>query len=871
MKSRMSSSSSLKETNYFGRSGMKELKKNVHILSFFSVLIIYLAVFSIIGIEPFGDKTVMIGDSYDQYIPFYNILREKLISGSFLSVHDFSYSWSVGLGANFLLLFFYYLASPLNLALAFVPAEMISAAVTVLMMIKLALCGGAMAYFLTRREDYDISGGTALFLSLAYSFSGYICGYYWNVMWLDCLIIFPIVVLGLERLIKGRSPVLYIASLFLAIYLNFYIAFMICIFLVLYFIFYKHESVKAFLRKGITFAWSSLLSAGMSALSLLVIYFGIGHTMTFGSGMPSPGLFGNVLYSLRQAFFLSCPVTVDRTRFDGYANIYAGVAAFMLVFIFVLSDGIMLSDKLRRLGLIAVLLFSMNERVLNFIWHGFHTQFLIPNRFSFIFIFVILLTAADALHALRPSGLRRTIIATALAAAFAALVLIITAPESITSLTVLIAVNVILILIYGTMLIFKTKYPAKRSAIFKALICIMTIELIVNAFIDFKTNSTIRNVDNLNSLVSFVDDKGKEALERSEIIPKDLENADSYAGIMGADIFCSTARGDTVYTMMDLGYKSSYNRYKYYFSIPYSDSLLGISKIYYINGGIYEYDNPDALPIGFAVSSDVMGYVPDNDSNAAGNINQVSRLAAGIDGDIYKDVSGNVNYKAYSGTVHPSADKDNTVYMESGDDGGNILSLTYEAEESGDYLLLVRSTYSDYMTVKLNNEEIISGDNSIVNGAVPLTGLSEGDLLEIILYSQQDTPVMWFIDKLDSEACSKSLEKLSEYPLQISDFSEGDLSGNIDVPEDMTLLLTIPYDEGWTVYDNGEKTEVKAALRGFTAINLSKGTHDIRLVYTPEGFASGIIISALSWLIFGAYFAFCILHRSKLSAPEYNK
>ena len=60
--------------------------------------------------------------------------------------------------------------------------------------------------------------------------------YNWNVMWLDCIFLFPLIALGLEKLVSEGKFKLYVISLGLCILSNYYISIMVCIFLVLYFL-----------------------------------------------------------------------------------------------------------------------------------------------------------------------------------------------------------------------------------------------------------------------------------------------------------------------------------------------------------------------------------------------------------------------------------------------------------------------------------------------------------------------------------------------------------------------------------------------------------------------------------------------------------
>ena len=60
-------------------------------------------------VYPFGERCLLQVDMYHQYCPFFTEFVDKLRSGESLM-----YSWTIGLGADFVSLFAYYLASPLN-------------------------------------------------------------------------------------------------------------------------------------------------------------------------------------------------------------------------------------------------------------------------------------------------------------------------------------------------------------------------------------------------------------------------------------------------------------------------------------------------------------------------------------------------------------------------------------------------------------------------------------------------------------------------------------------------------------------------------------------------------------------------------------
>ena len=157
---------------------------------------------------------------------------------------------------NFRALQAYYLASPLNFFVLFFPKTLVVEYITYLIVLKIALSGlSASDYFRKhfRRNDY-----AATLFGMLYALSGYIAAYSWNVMWLDCIALFPLILLGVEILIEKGNPTLYTLSLALSILSNYYISIMICFFLLFYFVallfYHGVESPQVFGRRVLYFA-----------------------------------------------------------------------------------------------------------------------------------------------------------------------------------------------------------------------------------------------------------------------------------------------------------------------------------------------------------------------------------------------------------------------------------------------------------------------------------------------------------------------------------------------------------------------------------------------------------------------------------------
>ena len=201
---------------------------------------------------------------YSQYSCFFGDVKSLLSDGLFYSLHK-------SIGGDIYSLAAYYLASPLNLIFLLFPLEYLPEAVSVLYILKLSLAALTMSYYLSARGT---NGAANLALSLAWSFSAYFTLYSINIMWLDALVLLPLISLGIERLIYRGKFLLYILSLAGAIFCNYYIGYMLCIFSVVYFLYAllrETHPARMLATSCIRFAISSLVAGGLNAVLLIPV------------------------------------------------------------------------------------------------------------------------------------------------------------------------------------------------------------------------------------------------------------------------------------------------------------------------------------------------------------------------------------------------------------------------------------------------------------------------------------------------------------------------------------------------------------------------------------------------------------------------
>ncbi len=363
---------------------IREFWKNnyIYILSTGIPALIMLAVWISAKIGP-GGRSLIIVDGLHQYMPFFSDYYEKLKHGESLF-----YSFEEGMGTNFMALWSYYLASPFNLLILLFPKSQLNTAVSLIATLKIILCGWTFSYAALHRSHVKYKHPGVIPLAVAYSMSNYVVGYYWNVMWMDCVFIFPLIILGFDYIVEKKDPRLYIFTLFYAIFCNYYIGFMICIFLVLWAVLYRYENLKQFGHTAWRLAISSLLAGGLAAIVLVPAYKGIMQTASADRVLPGWDQYGSYVDILQSHFIGTEPI--NNQVFDGGVNLYCGMFVLFLLFIYLLSKEFSIWNRIRSAVLLVFLFISFNTEILNYIWHGFHNQYGIPNRFSFIYIFVLL-------------------------------------------------------------------------------------------------------------------------------------------------------------------------------------------------------------------------------------------------------------------------------------------------------------------------------------------------------------------------------------------------------------------------------------------------------------------------------------------------
>ncbi len=801
------------------------------------ILMLFLILFAAKHISPFGEYVYLPSDMYHQYCPFLSDLWYKLHDGgSLLYTHDF------GLGTNFTALFAYYLSSPLNFFVVFFPHHMIPALMNAFIIIKMMAASVFFTIYIS--SHYKDKNILICAFSVFYAMSGYIAAFAWNIMWLDCVAVFPLVILGIERIIYKKKPVLFITALGLSVIFNYYISIMVVIGSVIYIIcllFIMDRSGERFavIKRIFMFLWSSAIAAGLAAVLLLPEIYAFKLSASSASTFPTTL---KAYQSFLQIISRQMTFSPSYTWLEHYPNIYAGVILVALIPLFFMLPKIPVRQKIIKGVIIGIFIFSFMFNIPEYIWHGFHFPNCLPARQSFIYIFFILTCGYEVIKNRRSIRFYHWLISLEISAAYLIIMFIafrgdttVADDKAFTYSIQTLMWNAVFLAIYYFLLLFIIN-PKRYNVYFISIasICVLFTEAAVHMgqtglslvnYTEYKKND-----DKYELLKKSLDNSGFYRMDQYEAR---TANDGAWYGYKSANTFSSTSPRGVSDFYKAMGTKAAMNSYQRLGSTEMMESLLSIrytiekkayaetadpvKKLVFEDDDLFVYENPYTLSLGYAIPSSVAGSEPEKGATV--------RDAIDYQNILFEDLTG------INGLFHYEAKYDSEK------------KVTHNVSKSGHLYISVYGSVPEKMMFAVNEAEgtEVKGLNTH-NRLVDMGYVSEGDKIDIS--SEDDFKLKCYI--MDTELLKEGYEKLAASDLEIKVFEDTFISGSYNAENDGSYLFTLPYDGGWSVYVDGQEVQTSPALGAFLSIQTTKGSHNVELKYFPKGLKAGIIISLAS-------------------------
>lgn len=850
-----------------GTSCREILQRNKLILAAFCLpVILMLLAFLVMGIYPAGENQIAVIDMYHQYVPFLGELQSKLQSGGSLF-----YTWNGAGGSNFWNLLAYYGASPLNLILVLFPKKFLMEGVTLILLLKIGLAGSTMAVYLRaivwekdkRSADISLVGFATL-----YALCSYVMAYYWCIMWMDAVALLPLCILGLHKILDGRSGVFYTVCLALVVFINYYMAIMVCIFIlfyypVLYFIKVQGESAGHFFKTTGRAVGYSLLGVLMSAVMLLPTWMSMQSTYYISADMPEKTeLYNDLLDILNQML-----PNAELTYREGLPNLYCGMFVVILLVFYWISRTIPLREKLLNGAFLVFLIFSLNINKLDFIWHGFHFPNQLPYRYTFMICFLLIAMAYQVFQRVDEIRVNHLWILLAAGGGYYLLAQKILT-EHIKDLDLFVYSGLAWLALYVAILLLYKKGRLPKNLLLILTVILLTCEMASNTCTSIDQVGTTQrsnyyaNEADIAKLVKKTEGTD-DRFGRTEMNDNYILNCPAMYHYKGISQFSSSLNANATALMEHIGVEGApdKNRFNYNQTDPVTNAMLNIR---YLIGKNLPIDDSDFKQIAKSGNSRLyesiyplsIGYMT-ADTIRTWNYEQENPFMV-LD-DYVRAVTQN-KYTSVFTEIEPVDVSAANIELSSTGDGmwdstlknetkKSKTILTYQAQQAGKQYLFIEADDADAITVSQENKddkiEIRNDCGSIVN----LGEMDSGTEFTVTIEYKEGKggSVVSHVCTMDEAVWQDAYKMLSASMLDVTDYGDSCLKGTIDVQEDGVFVTSVPYEAGWKLKVDGHTREINELIGGaWISTSLSAGEHQIELSFRPPGLIAGLLITLAS-------------------------
>ena len=835
-----------------------------YFVSFIIPLLIMTGVYLSQGIYWNSDTSPLLGDGFHQYVIFDVTLRNILHGNGSLF-----YTFTSGLGLNFYALSSYYLGSFLAPLVYFFDLTNMPDAVYLTTLLKFGLIG-LSTYFSLNKLFQSIPKPLKLALSTSYALMSFSVSQLEIKTWLDVFILIPLIITGLHLLITEKKFLLYFTSLSILFIQNYYFGYMTALFLIFWYLCQISWDFKTRKSSFLDFIVTSFL-AGMASLILtLPTLFDL---QTHGEKLTEVTKFQTESSWYLDLFAKQFIGSFDTTKYGAIPMIFVGLLPFVLTILFFTMKSIKFHVKLIYAIFFAFLIASFYIEALDLFWQGMHTPNMFLHRYAWIFSTLLIYTAAEVLNRLKEIKIWNFLVSLFLIVTGCLATIYLKSHYSfLTDLNILLTLEFLVVYSLLLLAVIKKFISVNLFAILISLFIMIEISLNASSQIDgiakewgFASRSAYnRDIPAMESFSTYI----RNQFTRTEKLETQTGNDSMKFNYNGISQFSSVRNRSASSTLDKLGFKSSGTNLnlRYANNSILADSLFGIQynisdspidkygfQDVYQKDNLTLYENQFSLPIAFA-SQSIYNDVKFNEhtlDNQASFLNQLANVDFDYFSPIPYEKTENTN-DLISVTNFSNEDAAIQYQIEVPENSQVYLSFTnlhFSNDKQKKVDILVNGEKKTFTTDNVFSFFNIgyTKEKKTFNINVSFPGNSQVSF---------ESPTFY---RLDTQTLTEAIQKIKEQPVTVST-SKNKVFATYDVKQDTSIFFTIPYDKGWSAYQDGKKIEMKQAQTGFMKIDVPKGKGTITLSFIPNGFITGAICSFTSLLLFGIY-----NHRRKLS------
>ena len=840
---------------------MKTFFRNywTYFISFIIPLVIMFGVYLSQGIYWNSDTSPLLGDGFHQYVIFDLNLR-NILHGS----DSLFYTFTSGLGLNFYALSSYYLGSFLSPLVYFFDVSSMPDAVYLSTLLKFGLIG-LSTFFSLSKIFKNIPAPLRLALSTSYALMSFTVSQLEIKTWLDVFILIPLILTGLHLLITEKKRILYFTSLSILFIQNYYFGYMTALFLVVWYFCQLSWDFKSRKFSFLDFFLTSLLAGLTSFIMTLPTLFDLrthGEKLTAITKIKTDASWYLDLFAKQ---FIGA---FDTTKYGSIPMIFVGLLPFILTIVFFTLKSIKFHVKLCYATLLLIIIASFYLEALDLFWQGMHAPNMFLHRFAWIFSTLLIYISAEVLNRVKDIKLWNVLFSiTLLLSGYLATIYFKNHYSFLTKLNILLTIEFLVVYLLLLLALIKKLISPK---IFSILILIFTIsEISFNASSQlngitkewgFASRSTYdKDIPSMEAISEYTKQQ-PDTFTRTEKLQTQTGNDSMKFNYNGISQFSSVRNRSASTTLDKLGFKSSGTNLnlRYANNTIIADSLFGISynisETYpdkygfhpsYQKDNLTLYKNQFALPIAFATQS-LYKDVTFND-HTLDNQTQFLNQIAGLNEEYFYPIN------------HHTDSGGNVVNLNGTDTEDATISYSIEIPDNSQvYLSMTKINFSN--DKKKQVDIIVNGEKKSFTTDNAFTFFNLGYAEHKQTFDIQikfpgnaqvsfESPTFY---RLDTKKYTEAIRKIKENPVEVSSY-KNKVTVNYKVKNETSIFFTIPYDQGWSAYQNGKKLQIQQAQTGFMKIDVPEGEGTITLSFIPKGFVAGASCSLIAIIVFIFY------------------
>ena len=845
----------------------KAAKALPYIAAPFAVMAIILVCYQRRGIFPFGKGTVAWCDMSQQVIPLLCDLKDMLSgkAGIFLNLQNAG-------GMNMWGVIFFFLASPFSLLVMFVKKVDMIYFANILVMLKLMTCSVTSVFFLRRRMS-ELPKLWCVTLSILYAFSGYAMLYYQNVIWLDMMYLFPLLMWSFGELIDKKRVAPYTTVLTLMMVVNYYISYMVVIFTLMFMgiVCFRYREQKKYRQSTVYFIIGSALGAFLSAVVWLPCF-----AQYLSSGRKE-SLFSQIKTT---TFFASYETTLT--------TIFLSVSVLIFTVICVV-DGRPRSKRQNTYLLLAFLMvIPLLVEPVNMMWHtGTYMSF--PSRYGFITQYLLICCAA--LFITDKTRIREE---RKKCDSLPLLIVLMVILYSFTRFTInfsiwnekmlsaytrslwcdkdsfhaMMQLGLMACIVYGGFFVIHRKGFISKEVFSSLCAVIIIAEAFSNAsvYLTMPQKNYPKRAQEQRLVMDLADriqDNG--GFYRVATDKKSFEvNLMGSMGYNSMSHYTSLTSQDYMFMMKKLGYSSYWMEVGSYGGTGLTDALMNIKyRIKPVNKvGDRLYSNKR-----YAIVEEdnymPSGLVTDKDLSKADELPKMTR--AQLQQYLYENTIGEQNDALVTeyepDTPGIAKADDNGIYNFKLTDKQQY-TMTYTIEVKGRQALYfdcfdktsnsLREKINDSFSVYVNYKQVESSYPSQSSNGLVYLGEFNDEVVDVSIRVLKNCKCSSFgVFSLDQDKLETAVAGAKTVDFKDNN---GTLTGKYTADEGDSCLLSIPYSEDLKVQINGEAVQYQKVFDDMVLIKLKKGENNIRITSMPKGFLLGAVMSIMGVGLCVAYF-----------------